>query len=392
MSQRLISRSDDLRRLRDEGYEVEIRDAFLLIGNIPYVASDRSIKYGTLVSTLNLAGDVTTQPETHVATFIGEAPCDQHGQVLTKIMNSSERQQLAENLSIDHTFSSKPVEGYANYYDKMTTYARMISAPAQAIDAGATAQTYRVIDDDDPEGVFEYLETASSRAGTSAATDKLRTGKVAIVGLGGTGSYILDLVAKTPVQEIHLFDGDIFLQHNAFRSPGAPSSEELRKLPGKAAYFQRQYAKMRRNIFAHSIYLDESNVDALREMNFVFLALDNGEARKLLVEHLEASAVDFIDVGMGVYESGDSLGGQIRVTLSTTDQRDHIRDGRIPFGAADPDDAYRKNIQIADLNALNAALAVIRWKKTMGFYLDLEHEHFSIYAVDGNCLINEDQA
>jgi hypothetical protein len=37
-------------------------------------------------------------------------------------------------------------------------------------------------------------------------------------GLGGTGSYILDLVSKTPVNEILLFDSDDFLQHNAFRS------------------------------------------------------------------------------------------------------------------------------------------------------------------------------
>ena len=55
------------------------------------------------------------------------------------------------------------------------------------------------------------------------------------MGLGGTGSYVLDLVAKTPVWEIHLFDGDAFLQHNAFRSPGAPSLDELEAQPPKAA-------------------------------------------------------------------------------------------------------------------------------------------------------------
>jgi hypothetical protein len=40
---------------------------------------------------------------------------------------------------------------------------------------------------------------------------KLELGKIAIIGLGGTGSYVLDLAAKTPVKEIHLFDGDKFL-------------------------------------------------------------------------------------------------------------------------------------------------------------------------------------
>ena len=68
---------------------------------------------------------------------------------------------------------------------------------------------------------------------------------MAIVGLGGTGSYILDFLAKTPVQHIHLFDGDRFLQHNAFRSPGAPSLEELQEELSKVGWFQRIYSRMR---------------------------------------------------------------------------------------------------------------------------------------------------
>ena len=75
--------------------------------------------------------------------------------------------------------------------------------------------------------------------------------KVAIVGVGGTGSYVLDLVAKTPVREIHLFDGDDFLQHNAFRAPGAPSLEQLVAKPKKASYFKAIYDKMRTGIFVH---------------------------------------------------------------------------------------------------------------------------------------------
>ena len=35
-------------------------------------------------------------------------------------------------------------------------------------------------------------------------TMKLELRKIAILGLGGTGSYVLYFVAKTPVREIHL--------------------------------------------------------------------------------------------------------------------------------------------------------------------------------------------
>ena len=72
----------------------------------------------------------------------------------------------------------------------------------------------------DPEdSVFLYEDTASSHALDIVAINaKLKPLRIVIVGLGGTGSYVLDFVAKTPVKEIHLFDGDTFLQHNAFRS------------------------------------------------------------------------------------------------------------------------------------------------------------------------------
>ena len=54
------------------------------------------------------------------------------------------------------------------------------------------------------------------------------------------------------------------------------------------------------------------------------------------------------------------------------------------------DNVYARNIQVADLNALNAALAVIKFKKHFGFYCDLENEHFCTYTLDGNVIHNED--
>src|SRR5581483_1351399 len=131
---------------------------------------------------------------------------------------------------------------------------------------------------------------------------KLKIPKVGIVGLGGTGAYILDQAAKTPAWEIHLFDGDRFSPHNAFRAPGAPSFEELRAEPQKVDYFHGIYSRMRSGIIPHNEYIDESNVDQLGEMSFVFLAFDRGSAKKLLVARLSEFGVPFVDVGMGVYE------------------------------------------------------------------------------------------
>ena len=183
---------------------------------------------------------------------------------IATIRHQSAVTQLDRNLTVHHSFSSKPPDGYKDHYEKMTTYAAIISSPARVIDPNATAQTFPVIEAEDEDSVFNYLDTASSRAEITAVTRKLELKKFGIVGVGGTGSYVLDLTAKTLAKEIHLFDGDRFLQHNAFRSPGAPSADELRELPYKVDYFARIYSKMRRGIVPHAFHIDASNVEQLR--------------------------------------------------------------------------------------------------------------------------------
>lgn len=391
MSQPLINHSPDLQRLRNDGYDIEIRGGFLLLKHVPYVNSRRAVGFGMLVTDLTLSGDVTTRPSSHVVHFSGEYPCNADGSDITQIRHQSSRHQLGHGIEVDHSFSSKPPNGYSDYYDKMTTYVAIISAPAESVDSGVTARTFPVIESVDGASVFKYIDTASSRAGIDAVTQRLEASKVAIIGLGGTGAYVLDLVAKTPVKEIHLFDGDIFLQHNAFRSPSAPSVDELRAKPNKVEYFKCLYSKMRHGIIPHEYYLDGSNLDALEGMEFAFLCVDSGPARALMATKLEERSIRFIDVGMGVQQSdGGFLVGVLRVTASTANNRAHFS-RRAPCIDAAVDGEYGHNIQIADLNALNAALAVIKWKKLCGFYLDLEHEHHATYTIDGNILTNEEQ-
>lgn len=283
-------------------------------------------------------------------------------------------------------------QGYQNYYDLVTTYVANISGPAEVLDPTATAKTWRVVESTDPDSPFVYPDTASSRAGITAASRKLETGPVAIIGLGGTGSYVLDLVAKTPVHEIHLFDKDRFGQHNAFRSPGAPSVAQLKAMPSKVGHFAAIYGNMRRRIIPHETHIDKSNLSLLEGMAFVFICIDAGKPKKLIIEKLEQLDIPFVDVGMGLQISDDnSLRGIVRVTASTSKKRNHVRDKqRISFDG-DGNDVYSQNIQVADLNALNAALAVIKWKKLFGFYADLKNEHFSAYTLDGNSLVNEDE-
>lgn len=391
MSSSLISRSRDLKALLDDGYELEIKGGHLVIHNVPYVTADKTVKCGKLVSVLDLAGDETTKPGSHIALFAGEFPCNKDGRPLRQLEHQSARQAIADDLVVDHSFSNKPKEGYEDYYVKMTTYIAIISGPAETIDPIATARTYAVITSDDSDEAFHYIDNASSRAGISAVSRKLKLPKLAFVGAGGTAAYILDLVAKTPAREIHLFDKDDFFQHNAFRTPGAASIDELKARRKKVHYLADIYSRMHRGIVPHPYNIDASNVHELRDMTFVFLCLDNGAAKRPIIEGLEQMGIPFIDVGMGLELIDEQLSGILRVTLSTATQRDHVHSkGRISFAGGDADDVYSKNIQVADLNALNAALAVIRFKKYFGFYRDFENEHFSAYTLDGNVVHNED--
>src|SRR5712692_4033196 len=102
MSQKPISRSPDLTRLRNEGYALEIRSGYLLVKDVPYVAAGRVVKRGILVSKLILAGDVTAKPDDHVAHFIGEYPCRADGTQIEAIRNESARRELAPDVVVDH--------------------------------------------------------------------------------------------------------------------------------------------------------------------------------------------------------------------------------------------------------------------------------------------------
>jgi len=388
MSQKPINLSPDLKRLREEGYFIQMRSGILVMRDVPYVNAQRQVRLGSLISSLTLAGDVTQVPDTHVVHFDGDQPCGSDGVPLSKIIHQRGNVDLGDGVMAKFSFSSKPASGYLDYYQKMTTYANILAGPAAVLKPEATPRVFRVPEDED-ESVFHYTETASDRVGIGALTALLSKERVVIIGLGGTGSYILDFIAKTPVREIRLIDADEFLQHNAFRAPGAPSLEELREAPKKVDYFQRIYSRMHRSIVAHAVAMSAQNLHLIDGITFAFLSMDAGDPKRLVVEKLESLGVPFVDVGMGLELVDGSLGGILRVTTSTPEKRDKFR-SHVSFADKGELNIYSSNIQVADLNALNAVLAVIKWKKLRGFYRDLEQEYHSSYTTDGNLLLNGD--
>ena len=390
MSRALIARSPDLRRLEDEGYTLRIvDDAYLLVDNVPYVTMGGGVQEGSLAMELTLQADVTTKPSTHVAYWTGEFPYRADGsKLLAMLAEEAAKDTPSPSVPPAYLLSAKATGGYRNYHHKVVTYVELLSREARAVSPGVTAQQWRIVSNQqDAESPFEFADTASARQNTADLARKLHHERVAIVGAGGTGSYVLDFVSKTWASEIHVFDDDPFLQHNAFRSPGPFSREDIEGGPIKSVFHGERYSRMRTGVVAHDARIDDSNVEQLGAFDTVFLCMDGHPIKARMIETCMAQGVLLIDVGMGLYRVNDSLAGVIRTTTCLPECHDHVKEC-IDLSGDDVHGEYERNAQMAELNALNAALAVIKWKKIRGFYNSLAHELNSEYVIDGNKLIN----
>ena len=216
--------------------------------------------------------------------------------------------------------------------------------------------------------VFKFQDTLTSLAEISDLAVLFKDDVIAIIGLGGTGNYVLDFMVKTPVKEIRGFDGDAYHVHNAFRSSGRLDETDLGK--GKAEVYQFRYDNFRHGLSLQQKYIDRTSVADLAGVTFAFVCVDKGSARAEIFDLLISLRIPFIDVGMGLNRKQGALSGTIRATYYSAENAANVRDLRLAEMVDDPDDIYRRNVQISELNALNAAIAVIRYKQLSGFYVN----------------------
>ena len=388
MSQAVINHSPDLLRLQNEEFQIEVTGGYLAIHQIPYLNSQKEIKSGILVMSLTDAGNIAIKPKDHTAFFVGEHPCNIDGSIVTSLVNSPQNTKLFGDITSDFYLSCHP-DGrtYSDFYDKVSTYVNIISSPALNFNKDTCAKLKKPIlvhEDDSP---FVYMDTNASRSNIAFMNKLFLPLKIAIVGVGGTGSYLLDFIAKTPVSEIHLFDADVFNSHNAFRAPGAASVDELNAQPSKVEYLGRKYSKMHKRIICHNEYITRDNIEILKTMSYVFLSIDSVDVRNEISKYMIDSGLSFIDSGLGINLSDNKLSGLVRITSGFPGHYSHLKEA---FRGIDiKDDVYESNIQIAELNAFAAIQAIIKWKKLIGFYRDSFNEKNSVYSIDDNDIYND---
>jgi molybdopterin/thiamine biosynthesis adenylyltransferase len=364
----LANHNDDIRRLIDKGYALRIDGAYLVVRDIGYLDERQALQVGAIVSKLEFIDKHRVKQVDHQIYFSGSVPYGLDGKPIPNLGGGPVTIELSKtDVVVQRSFSNKPEGGFANFFDKIEHYVRLIAAPAIEMH-GANPFTFGIDTEATGNSVFKFRDTLTSRAEIGDLAAKFKDEVIAIIGLGGTGSYLLDYFVKTPVKEIRGFDGDAYHVHNAFRSPGRLDESDLGN--SKAETYSRRYENFREGLILRRKYVDRSSVDDFAGVTFAFVCVDNGSARAEIFELLISLQIPFIDVGMGLNRKRGALSGAIRATYYAADNAIKVRDMQLAEMSDAPDDMYRNNVQIAELNALNASIAMMRYKQLRGFYVD----------------------
>ncbi len=383
MFQKLVSRNDDLRRLVEKGYAVAFDSNCLIARDIPYLDGTGQLHWGAIVAKLIFVDQERVTQDDHQIYFAGGIPHELDGRAIPNLGGGPTTLPLSAKSSdvvVQRSFSNKPRDTgrFVDFYEKIESYVRIISGPAMT-KHGASPLTYRVKQDSANDSVFKFADTLTSRAEIGDLSARFKDDVVAVIGLGGTGAYILDFLVRTPVREIRAFDLDPFHVHNAFRSPGRLEPTELGK--SKAEVYRYRYENFRHGFGAEPKFVDASCEADFNGVTFAFVCVDKGSSRSGIFDLLLAKRIPFIDVGMGLNRKRGPLNGMLRTTYYSAERGNAVREQGLAPMKDRSDDVYRVNIQIGELNALNACLAVIKFKQLRGFYFEEKPEFHLLLEV-----------
>ena len=347
-----------------------------IIVPVAFLGDDGSAHRGYLVDALHIAGDGSVGvPANHQMYFSGGTPHEIEGNDMLSVLGSLSGNNFPVfgDLTAKYHFSYKYMSNghlrdYTSLSEKVINYYRRISSPVEYKFPGTSAAMLNLDIESQYDPPFKFPDTHSAGAGLDILNRPLQDLTIAIIGLGGTGSYVLDFLVKTPVRKIRIFDDDFFEVKNSFRSPGTSKVVEFDR--PKVEIYKERYSSFREGLEFETMRLGSENIDRVSDCDFIFLALDSGVSRRELATLLDERGKTYIDVGMGLERADDGLFGMVRTTFVSEETRRTVSErNAIPFADAEQDQ-YLTNIQIAEWNALNASIAVIRFKSHFGFYAD----------------------
>lgn len=393
MFQKLVNHNDDLERLVEKGYAVSFVNNYLVVRDIPYLDRLKELQVGAFVTKLEFINTEKVAQENHQVFFAGSIPYTIDGLPipnLAPIPSSLSLGSDCADIVVQFALSNKPKKNgrFLDFFEKIESYCAIISGPAMNI-FDISPFTCRTSSDDAFNSVFKFNDTMTSRAEITDLSEMFEDEVIAIIGAGGTGSYILDLLVKTPVKKIKIFDLDNFHVHNAFRAPGAVKKSEFRK--PKAKVYAARYKNFRKGVSFKAKFIDETSSKDLAGVTFAFVCVDKGASRASIFDLLLKLDIPFIDVGMGLKRKNGPLTGMMRATYYSSENGQQVRDKKYAEEKDAPDNIYKTNIQIAELNALNACLAVIKYKQLKGFYCSETPIHSLLFDISDLKIVGESE-
>ena len=286
---------------------------------------------------------------THIAQWLSTTPIDPDGRELTKYNVGASQIADLDNREVEQ-WSYKP-KNEKGGWDDYTSMQEKIEAYIDLVE--------------------EWCQGPNERS------------RVIIIGVGGTGSYVLDFVGKEPIARIELFDGDRIEERNRVRAPGGIQDDAIEKKQEKSTYWASQAAY--REVIGHGRRFTAEDCQQLDpETTWVFVCLDGEEEKKEIVRELRNRGIKGVDCGIHISQGSAGLVGGVRVTDLLSRQMEEVL--RQPGNETDD---YLNNLQSGELNALCAAIAVARWKQARKIYACLDDPQEVEYSLEDWSIVEQ---
>jgi molybdopterin-synthase adenylyltransferase len=150
------------------------------------------------------------------------------------------------------------------------------------------------------------------------AHDVFDTARIAVIGLGGGGSHVVQQLAHIGFKRIILFDDDVVKDHNLNRLIGARLVDALRqRLKVAVALRMIRGLQPRSKVEAYPSQW-QSNSAALRRCNLAISCVDTFAARRDLESFARRYLIPLIDIGIDIHpnsEGAPSMAGQVILSM-----------------------------------------------------------------------------
>lgn len=152
----------------------------------------------------------------------------------------------------------------------------------------------------------EALEAMMSARHTPKVFARLKKARVAVCGLGGLGSHLAIMLARSGVGELELIDFDIIEPSNLNRQ--AYRVSDLGKFKTEALQAQIKELNPFIKTQIHTLKIDENNIkDLFKGVDIVCEAFDNAQAKAMLAQNLHKHFKEAILISAsGLAGFGDS--------------------------------------------------------------------------------------